>query len=336
MKKVTKREFLKLSALGAMGAASGLLGVPKILRAESLSLKLGMGTWIGYLPAYVALAKDFYKEAGLDLQLVTFQGNDAAAAFAAGKVDMTSTAGSSTLVLSAQNVDFKNFMITDFSTGADGILARNTIDSIADFKGKQIAVEEFAVSHFLLLQVLDTVGLKESDVQLINLAPDAAAAAYQSGQVDIAVTYAPYLGQVNALTKNGRIIFDTSKMPTAIVDFYLIRTDSMSSKPGAAEAFIKGTFKGLDYMLANVDEAAKIGAKAMEVDIAEVPDDLTGVRIPSLKESIAAMTDANSPLYIVPQMKSLAQFLKDKGQIPNVPNVEQFIDSTAQDKVAAG
>jgi NitT/TauT family transport system substrate-binding protein len=330
---VSKRDFLKYCAAGA---AAGLMGAPRVLRADMPNLKLGMGTWVGYLPAYVGLAKDFYKAEGLDLQLITFQGNDAAAAFAAGQVDMTSTAGSSTLVLSAQNVDFKNFMVTDFSTGADGILARNSIKSIADFKGKQIAVEEFAVSHFLLLQVLDTVGLKESDVQLVNLAPDAAAAAYQSGRVDIAVTYAPYLGQVNAQTKDGRIIFDTSKMPTAIVDFYLIRSDSMKNKPGAAEAFIKGTFKGLDYMLANPDEAAKIGAKAMEVDAAEVPEDLKGVRIPSLKESIAALTDPASPLYVIPQMKSLAQFLKDKGQISNVPDVERFMDSTAQNHVAAG
>ena len=331
--KTSKRDFLKLSAAGAIASA---IGAPAVLRAQTPSLKLGMGTWVGYLPAYVAIEKGFYKEAGLDLELITFPGNEAAAAFAAGRVDMTSTAGSSALVLAAQNVDFKNFMITDFSTGADGILARNSIGAIQDFKGKKIAVETFAVSHFLLLQVLDTVGLKESDVELVNLAPDAAAAAYQAGQIDIAVTYAPYLGQVNAETKDGRIIFDTSKMPTAIVDFYLIRTDSMQSKPGAAEAFIRGTFKGLDYMKANPDDAAEIGAKAMEVDAEAVKGDLKGVQIPTLQESIAAMTDASSPLYVVPAMKDLAQFLKDKDQIPTIPEVERYMDATAQKKVAAG
>ena len=330
--KTTKRDFLKLCAAGA---ATAVIGAPAV-RAQTQSLKLGMGTWVGYLPAYVAIDKGLYKEAGLDLELITFPGNEAAAAFAAGRIDMTSTAGSSALVLAAQNVDFKNFMITDFSTGADGILARNTVKSLKDFKGKKIAVETFAVSHFLLLQVLDTAGLKESDVELVNLAPDAAAAAYQAGQVDIAVTYAPYLGQVNAETKDGRIIFDTSKMPTAIVDFYLIRTDSMASKPGAAEAFIRGTFKGLDFMQAHPDEAAEIGAKAMEVDAEAVTADLKGVQIPTLKESIAAMTDPKSPLYVVPAMKDLAQFLKDKDQIPTIPDVERHMDATAQKKVAGG
>jgi NitT/TauT family transport system substrate-binding protein len=331
--KTSKRDFLKLCAAGAATAA---IGAPAVLRAQTQSLKLGMGTWVGYLPAYVAIEKGLYTEAGLDLELITFPGNEAAAAFAAGRVDMTSTAGSSALVLAAQNVDFKNFMTTDFSTGADGILARNTVKSLEDLKGKKIAVETFAVSHFLLLQVLDTVGLKESDVELVNLAPDAAAAAYQAGQVDIAVTYAPYLGQVNAETKDGRIIFDTAKMPTAIVDFYLIRTDSLTSKPGAAEAFIRGTFKGLDYMKAHPDEAAEIGAKAMEVDAEAVKADLKGVQIPTLQESIAAMTDPQSSLYVVPAMKDLAQFLKDKDQIPTIPDIDKYMDASAQKKVAGG
>jgi len=84
--KMNKRTFLKSCAAGAAGLAGTLIGAPRILRAETLNLKLGMGTWVGYLPVYVALAKDLYKQEGLDLQLITFQGNDAAAAFAAGKL----------------------------------------------------------------------------------------------------------------------------------------------------------------------------------------------------------------------------------------------------------
>lgn len=296
--------------------------------AGTPSLKLGMGTWVGYCPVYIALAKGFYEEAGVALELTTFSGNDAAPAFAAGRVDMTSTAGSSALTLAANGVAFKNFLIPDFSVGADGILARNTVNDLADFKGRRIAVELVAASHFMLLQVLDTVGLKEEDVTLINLAPDVAAAAYRSGEVDIAVTYAPYLGQVNKEVPDGRIIFDTAAMPTAIVDYYQVRDDVLAAKPEAVKAFVKATFKGLDFLRSDPAAALDICAKAMGVPADAVAQDLKGVYLPSPQENVAAMTDPQSQYYVIDKMRALAEFLVGKGQIQAVPDLAKFYDAS--------
>lgn len=293
------------------------------------ALSLGMGTWVGYCPVYIAQAKGFYDEKGLSLELTTFQGNDAAAAFAAGRLDMTSTAGSSALTLAASGVPFKNFLIADFSVGADGILARNTIKDVADFKGKRIAVEQVSVSHFFLIEVLDVAGLGEGDVTLVNLAPDVASAAYRSGEVDIAVTYAPYLGQVNGAVPDGRIMVDSSALPTAIVDYYQVRDEVLADRPAAVEAFVKGTFMGLDFLGSSREEALAICGKAMDVEPAQVEADLKGVHLPSLEENIAAMTDANSRYFVIPTMKSLAAFLHGKGQIGAIADVAALHDARA-------
>lgn len=325
--------FNIMSRRGFIGHASAALAATALSattsRSASLpSLALGMGTWVGYCPVYIAIAKGFYEEAGVALELTTFSGNDAAPAFAAGRIDMTSTAGSSALTLVANGVAFKNFLIPDFSVGADGILARNSVKDVADFKGKRIAVELVAVSHFLLLQVLDKAGLKEEDVTLINLAPDVAAAAYKAGEVDIAVTYAPYLGQVNKEVPDGRIIFDTSAMPTAIVDYYQVRDDVLAAKPEAVRAFVKGTFKGLEFLQSHAAEALAICAKAMSVPADSVAADLKGVHLPSAEENVAAMTDPESPYYVIDKMRALADFLREKGQIGEVPDLTRFYDAS--------
>ena len=53
--KTSKRDFLKLCAAGAAATA---IGAPAVLRAQTHSLKLGMGTWVGY-----RITKAYYQRA---------------------------------------------------------------------------------------------------------------------------------------------------------------------------------------------------------------------------------------------------------------------------------
>ena len=58
---------------------------------------------------------------------------------------------SETVLMADKGKDFKVVMIQDNSQGGDGILARNSVADIADFKGKRVAVEQGAVGHFFLV-----------------------------------------------------------------------------------------------------------------------------------------------------------------------------------------
>ena len=59
--------------------------------------------------------------------------------------------------------------IVDESAGADGILVKNDINSIADLKGKTVGVSINQTSHYLLMQALETAGLTDADVDLVNM-----------------------------------------------------------------------------------------------------------------------------------------------------------------------
>jgi NitT/TauT family transport system substrate-binding protein len=298
--------------------------------ASSTPVKVSLAAvagWIGYTPLYIAIDKGFFKELGVDLSLVTFGTNpEVRAAFAAGKVDGQTTVTSEAVLQAETGKDFKIVLVEDNSLGADGILARNSIPDIKSFKGKTIAVEVGGVSHFFLLQVLKEAGLSSNDVKLINVSPDAAAAAYSSGKVDIAVTYEPFLGKAKSTQTDGRVIYDSSKMPTAITDLYLFDSQFVAQNPQAITAFVKGIFKGLEFLKTNEQEALEIAAKQLGITGKELQEQLKGVRLVDLPTNKEMLGSPNSNLYLLNSLKELVSFLKDQGQIKTTPDMSKYID----------
>lgn len=285
-----------------------------------MSLSLGTAPWVGQVPMYIAQEKGFFTEEGLDFELRNFGDSGGyLSAFLANKLDSLSLVSSEAVTLLGQGKDYKVVLIQDNSVGGDGILAKNSIASIADFKGKKVAVDTSGVSYFFLLQVLKEAGLTKDDITVINTEPSAAASAYQTGNVDIAVTYAPYLKEAAEAVKDGRIIYDSSKMPTAIIDMYIFDSAYVEKNPEAVQGFVNGIFKGMAFLKENPEEALKISAVALDVKPEDVASDLKGVDLPDKETNLKMMSEPNSDLYVVKPLKDLSDFLLSEGQIKSEP-----------------
>lgn len=295
---------------------------------SGLSMNMGTAPWVGQLPLYIAQEKGFFAEEGLDFELLLFGASgDYISAFASGNVDSLAPVSAEAVLLKTQGKDFKIVLIQDNSIGGDGILARDTISSIEDFKGKEVAVDTTGVSYFFLLQVLKEAGLTKDDITIVNVDPAGAAAAFESGNVDIAVSYAPYLPQTARSVEDGRIIYDSSQMPTAIIDLYLVDTAFIEENPEAVQAFVNGIFKGTQFLDDSRPEALEIGAKELEVTTEELEGDLKGVKIPSLEDNLAMLAEPDSDLYILEPLQELAAFLVEEGQIDSAPeDIEALFD----------
>lgn len=299
---------------------------------ETTSATTGSTLWIGYSPLYVALEKGFFEEGGLSLDYKVFSGStEGDAAFGAGRIDGLNNVTSEAVALFTKGKDYRIIQVADTSLGGDGILARNSVADIADFAGKDIAVDVGGVSHFFLLQVLEEAGLTADDVTISNLTPDAAAAAYQAGRVDIAVTYSPFLQKANEAQSDGRIIFDTSQMPTAIMDVYLFDAGFVSANPAAIQAYVDGIYKGRDFLQTNSDEAFELVGQWLELAPEDVEAELKGVDLTSPENNALMLGDPSSDLYLVDHMTALGEFLADQGQIPAAPSTDdlaQLLDPT--------
>ncbi|MEO6321321.1 MAG: sulfonate ABC transporter substrate-binding protein [Polaromonas sp.] len=83
------------------------------------------------------------------------------------------------------------------------------VKSVADLKGKKIALNKGSDVHYFLVKLLQKNGLKYSDVQPVFLAPADARAAFERGAVDAWIIWDPFLAAAEK-TLHARLLVDAS------------------------------------------------------------------------------------------------------------------------------
>ncbi|MEJ2181126.1 MAG: ABC transporter substrate-binding protein [Gammaproteobacteria bacterium] len=183
-------------------------------------LRIGYSDWPGWVVWEVAIEKDWFKEAGLDVKFEWFDYVASMDAFAAGKIDLVGMTNGDTLVTGSTGAKSVIFLLNDFSNGNDMVIGKPGINSVKDLKGKKIGVEIGFVSHLLLLNALEKNGMKESDVELINVPTNETPQVLASGQVDAIVAWQPSSGIALKLVPGSKPIYTSADEPGLIFDVY--------------------------------------------------------------------------------------------------------------------
>ncbi|MBA4444957.1 ABC transporter substrate-binding protein, partial [Cylindrospermopsis raciborskii CS-506_C] len=148
------------------------------------------------------------------------------------------------------------------------IIVREGINTIADLKGKKVAVEEGTVDHFLLLLGMKKAGLTSNDIILQPLETGAASAAFVAGQVDAVGVFAPFT--TKALERPGsKELFSSRDFPGAIPDHLVVTRQLIKERPQDVQALVNTWFETLDYIKANPEKSNEIMAKRAGVTVDE-------------------------------------------------------------------
>jgi NitT/TauT family transport system substrate-binding protein len=245
------------------GTAVAVGLVASAAAAQAGTMRLGMTTWVGYGPMFLARDKGFFKENGLDVELQIIE--DAAlymAAVAAGKLDGNASTIDEIMKYRSEDFCFKAVAALDDSHGGDGVLVRDGVSSLKDLKGQQVGMNLGSVSQFWFNILLKREGMTEADLEITNMTADDAAAAFIAGQIPAAVTWEPHLSLVRT-KKQGKVLIDSSETPGLIVDVVDLTCDYIDKNPKDVEAFMKGLYKAVDFIKTNPDEAYAIMAKGV-------------------------------------------------------------------------
>src|SRR6202000_2980157 len=133
--------FAGLAALAIAGASVGVVG-STAARADD-TITIAHSTWVGYGPLYIARDKGFFKENGVDVDLVIMEDpKDRFPTLMADRIQMIASTLDTALLYMKQPDDYKYVLAVDDSDGGDGIVCNTDIKSLADLKGKQVAVSE--------------------------------------------------------------------------------------------------------------------------------------------------------------------------------------------------
>ncbi len=131
--------------------------------------------------------------------------------------------------------------------------------TIADLKGRRIAVNKGGGGHLFVLSLLEKAGLGPKDVQLVFLGPIDANSAFASGVVDAWAAWPPYTTLAKSQS-GGRAIADLRQTQDncASDDYHIAHLDAIHSKREIIRDYQRRVFQSRIWSLSHVDAVAGI------------------------------------------------------------------------------
>lgn len=167
-----------------------------------------------YLPLTIAERQGYFKDEGLDVEIVDFAGGaKALQAVVGGSADVVSGAYEHTINLQAKGQNYREFVLQGRAPQIVLVTSNKTMPdfkSVADLKGKKIGVTAPGSSTNMMANfVLAKAGLKPSDVSFIGVgASNGAVAAMRSGQIDAMANLDPVISMLTQKNEV-RVVADT-------------------------------------------------------------------------------------------------------------------------------
>ncbi|MGJ7613687.1 MULTISPECIES: ABC transporter substrate-binding protein [unclassified Variovorax] len=253
--------FKSLRLLAAVAASMALLSALPASAAEKVSLRLKWLAQAQFAGFYVAKAKGFYDQAGLDLTINPGGPNLNVETLVASGNDTFGLAGGTETVLLAREKGLPLVCIgvTVQKTPFTYVAYKDSgITKVQDFAGKKVATW-FTGTQYTLYSMLASAGVKQADLTIVpqsgSLAP------FVEKQFDVAA--ATYYNELNTLKEQGlgdKLVLIKPDDYGVVVqqDTVLVSEKYRNEKPQQVQAFMNATVKGWKYALQNKKEAIDI------------------------------------------------------------------------------
>src|SRR5262249_54988520 len=180
-----------LPALGVFASVlSWIVSCPA--SAADPKVRIFSGTDEHWVQFQVAKAKGFFKDEGLDAEIIVFTtGATATEAFRAGRGDFISAGDlPSAAMWRSGNVIGLAPMSSD--TEIFGIVGKKDISSPQDLRGRKVATALGSTGEFLLYRYLASGGVSPSEVNIVGLAPPEMVISLVRGDIDAFAWLAPF------------------------------------------------------------------------------------------------------------------------------------------------
>ncbi len=233
---------------------------------------------VAYMPNYASLAEvesginmGYFKEQGIDVTLTEFaDGPTIIAAMESGSIDIGYIGpGAHKLCIQGRAKIFA----TAHLGSADEVIGnkKKGISTVADLKGKTVAMASGTSSEQILDLTLAQAGLTKKDVKVMDMDASAIATAMISGSIDACATWSPNtLAIKDALGDNavslGNAMMFMDKSPA--IASWIINPSYADSHADLILRFTKALYKSKDYRAqeANYEQISKWVAKQVGLD----------------------------------------------------------------------
>ena len=274
MKKIIKGLYIGLS-LFAIAAASMACGSEKQSTSVEKKLKLVLD-WTpntNHTGLYVAMDKGYYKDAGIELEIVQPPEDGAEVLVASGKADFGISFQDTMAGALSKNSPLPIKAVAAITQhNTSGIMSRkgDGITTPKGLEGKKYATWDLPIEKAILKNVVEKDGGDFAKVELIPSTVTDEVSALSTKQIDAVWVYYGWAG-ISAKVKGFDFDYFAFKDINPTFDYYtpvLITNDDMiKNNSDIVKKFLEATKKGYEFAAGNPQDAAEILLKyAPEID----------------------------------------------------------------------
>lgn len=314
----------------AAATIAAVLSFSTLQTTQAETLTIGYSDWPGWVAWEIGIEKGWFKEAGVDVEFEWFEYVASMDAFAAGQIDAVCMTNGDALVTGSTGAANVMIIINDYSNGNDMVVAAPGIDSIKDLKGKKVGVEIGFVGHLLLLNGLEKAGLKESDVELVNMPTHQAAQTLASGDVDAIVAWQPNSGESLKAVAGSKKVYSSADEPGLIYDTLAVSPDSFAEYADEWKKVADVWYKIVDYIKDPETQADAIEIMSARVDLSpeEYAPLVKGTHIVTKEEAKAIWEKADGFKSIYGSSKIVDDFNVANDVYPDAQPLDEYLNSS--------
>ena len=216
-----------------------------------------------------------YKSKNVSVQWILFPGGpQLLEALNTGSIDFGHTGEAPPIFAQAAGAPLVYVANSPPSPRNEGILVHqdSAIKTIADLKGKKVALNKGSNVHFFLVKALEATNVKYSDIKTVFLPPAEARAAFENKNVDAWVIWDPFYTAGKKAT-NARILKDAEGL-AANREFYLASRPFLKQYPDRVKAILADTLKADTWAKGNITAAANLLSPQLGIEAPVLADAL--------------------------------------------------------------
>ena len=251
----------KIAPVGlALALAAGLTGTA----VAQDPIKLAHDNTSHAAIPYIAEKKGFYEAEGIVVERRVTAPRALIDALIGGTVDIISTRGSRVGQIAARGLDVVGIALNRYGNQNMMLvpMSDTTSQSVHDLKGKSVGAQVGTGTWATWNTYLSTIGLSDSDFKIRNMKTDSMPAAFQTGELDAALTWEPW-GSLIIDKGLGRPVmgpkdYDESLGYTSPVFLTTTWKYVKETNPDGAYRFIRAHVRAMEFLNNNRDESAEL------------------------------------------------------------------------------
>jgi taurine transport system substrate-binding protein len=234
------RNYAREVLAGAIGIAMAVVAFD--VRAQTKEVTIGYQDMV--VPYRIAQeSKEVERVTGYKINWKQFGGGgEVIKAMASGAVQIGEVGSAGVAAAISRGEPLELFWILDDIGDAEALVAKNGsgINTLADLKGKKIAMPFNSTTHFHTMVALEQAKVNPAEVQILNMRPPEVRAAWQRGDIHATFIWDPVLAEVK---KDGKVIISSGKISAdtgkATFDGYVANTGWSKANRDFMVKFVK-------------------------------------------------------------------------------------------------